>query len=311
MEIHFEIENKCLLECRHCSSKASTNGPAMEYSVDDMVSFLKNIEGRKDVFLTGGEPLLYPEIDTVLAQLNSRIDNIVLGLFTTGIREVEKRTDAISESYAKQLAESGLKVCYLSVYSHRQEEHDWMTNQLGSFELTRLSVSNLRNAGIEVRFNSVVTARNEGEIPELIELAKKWDASEVRLLKLIRHGRAEGCWDDIGITEERYREIVRMIFERENPVRITASGAIDIVPCRLFYNTGICPAGQQLWYVTYQGDVYPCASVKNRQIYKIGDIKEWVGDTCVKFCERLHGQALCLNLSDATLHQSKKTKHLG
>ena len=293
MEIHFEIENKCLLGCRHCSSYASSCGHKMDYSVGDISLFLNKLKGRKEVYLTGGEPLLYPEIDMLLKKLHMEVDDIVLGMFTTGIRGNDEKVEAISEQYARQLAQNGLRVCYLSVYSCIKEEHDWMTNLESSFDLTRISISNLRRAGIEVRFNSVVTSKNQNQIPELIELAKDWDVTEVRLLKLINHGRAKKCWNTIGITEEQYRDIVKAILHRDNPVRVTASGVVDIIPCRLFYGKNICPAGKELWYVTYHGDVYPCASVKNQSYYKIGNIKEDVEKKREEFCELSNGKLLC------------------
>lgn len=287
MEIHFEIENKCLLKCRHCSSYASSQGLEMNYSVENMVSFLNNIEGKKEVFLTGGEPLLYPNFDILLEQLNIKVENIVLGMFSTGIKENNAHIEPISEFYAKRLAQLGLKICYVSIYSFRKEEHDWMTDHAGSFDLTRLSIKNLRKAGIEVRFNTVITAKNNHQIFELIKLAEEWDVAEVRLLKLIRHGRAETCWDTLGIKETQYRQIISSILSRNNPVRITVSGAVDITPCKVYCKENVCPAGKQLWYITYQGDVYPCASAKNNPDYKIGNVKEDIWKKCEAFCRQL------------------------
>ncbi len=293
MEIHFEIENKCLLGCRHCSSRASCDGKTMDYSVGDMVSFLRKNKGRKDVFLTGGEPLLHSGIESLLEYLNTEAGDIVLGMFTTGIRGNGTQKEAVSEEYAKQLAGHGLKVCYLSVYSSRKEEHDWMTNFKGSFDMTESAVRNMKKAGMDVRFNSVVTAQNADKITDLIQMGKDWGISEIRLLKLISQGRAENCWSEIGITEERYRTTIRNILERDNPVRITASGAVDILPCRVSGTKYVCPAGCQLWYVTCQGDVYPCASVKNQMDYRIGNVKEDIWENCEKFCRRSNGKILC------------------
>lgn len=272
MEIHFEIENKCLLTCKHCSSYASNSGGIKQYTDDDMVSFLSRWPCEKKVYLTGGEPLLYPEIDKLLSKLNTRVNNITLGMFTTGIMETRDRASSISEEYAYHLAKNGLNICYLSIYSPRQDEHDKITRLAGSFELTKKSIIALNNAGVEVRFNSVVTTYNEKAISNLLGLAERWGVSEVRLLKLIRHGRAKSCWDEIGITEEQYRNVVIDALKKKTKVNVTASGVEDIVSCRKFCDINICPAGKQLWYITYKGEVYPCASVKNKIKYQIGHI---------------------------------------
>ncbi len=274
MEIHFEIENKCLLRCKHCSSFASSSGDIMQYSDKNMIAFLKGLSGKKKVYLTGGEPLLYPQLDGLLCKISQDVDDVAFGLFTSGIREINGKVASVSDDYAFILAENSLKECYLSIYSHCQKEHDWMTNFEGSFELTRSSASAFIHAGVEVRFNTVITAKNHKKIIEIIRMAEEWGIQEVRLLKLIRHGRAEKLWNVMGIEEEQYRETVIKALGYNGRVRITASGTRDIVPCKSDCGDDICPAGKKQWYVNYQGGIYPCACIKNDKMYQIGNIRD-------------------------------------
>lgn len=280
MEIHFEIDNRCLLNCRHCSSLASETGVEMQYSEETMCDFLKSIQEKKEVFLTGGEPLLYPRLEKLLKRLNDEVENLTLGLFTTGIVMDSLKQNSISREYAEILSESGLKICYLSLYSFQEQEHDWMTRLQGSFDLLRESVNNLQAAGIEIRFNCVATKRNYLIFGKIIDFAKNLGATEVRILKLIQHGRALEYWDELNITDEMYRTIVLDSIKKEKGIRITASGAIDLIQCRYLYNTSTCPAGKQLLYITNEGDIFPCASVKKNNDYLIGNIND------VDICER-------------------------
>lgn len=294
MEIHFEIENQCLLRCRHCSSMASESKGSMKYSEQDMIRLLKGIDKKKEVFLTGGEPLLYTNLDHLLNVLQTQISNINLGMFTTGIIADVGKAKAISEKYAEKLAECGLKVCYLSVYSHLEQEHDWMTKLQGSYKMLNESIRHLQTAGVEIRFNSVVTKRNMFYFNDIIDFAENIGATEVRILKLIRHGRADNCWEDIGVTGQNYTNVVLNALKRKIKLRITASSAIDILPCRYGCKTQICPAGESLIYVTNNGDIFPCASVKRKAEYKIGNIGEI--DIVKKwhvFQTKLDGEMLC------------------
>lgn len=272
MEIHFEIGDRCMLKCRHCSSMASETGNIMKYSEQDMARLLKSINGPKEVFLTGGEPLLYENLKVLLKYLQEETEDIKLGLFTTGI--IANKTEdikAISREYASILAKCGLSMCYVSLYSHLEKEHDWMTLSPGSFRLLMESVKHLQEAGIEVRFNSVVTRKNMQAFEEIIKLAETMDVTEVRMLKLIKQGRARDCWEEIGITESQYRNVISDVVQRKNRIRITASGAIDILPCRQT-RCKQCPAGKGLIYVTNNGDIYPCASVKSKKQYRLANI---------------------------------------
>lgn len=301
MEIHFEIGDRCLLKCRHCSSMASEYGDKMKYSEQHMIELLNSIKERKEVFLTGGEPLLYTNLEGLLKNLKTEITNIELGLFTTGIIAKEsgyKR--AISEGDAQNLARCGLKVCYVSVYSHLEKEHDWMTKSPGSFRMLNESIEHLQAAGIEIRFNSVVTKRNMGFFEEIIKFAERLGVTEVRILKLIRQGRANGCWNEIGTTENQYRNVISNVIKRKNKLRITASGAIDILPCRCGCDEAICPAGKNLIYVTNNGDIFPCASVKKKDEYKIANISERdVNKKRQLFQEKVDGKMLCLYVHEA------------
>lgn len=294
MEIHFEIENRCLLNCRHCSSMASELKGRMEYSEQDMIKLLKCIEEEKEVFLTGGEPLLYTNLDRLLNALQIQIPNINLGMFTTGIILDSGKAKAICEKYAEKLAECGLKVCYLSVYSHLEQEHDWMTKLQGSYKMLNESIRRLQAAGIEIRFNSVVTSRNMSYFNNIIDFAESMCATEVRILKLIMQGRAEECWEDIGITEQDYKNVIRNALKRKNKLRITASGAIDILPCRQGCKMKLCPAGKWLIYITNNGDIFPCASVKRKAEYKITNIREVdMAEKLRLFQTKLDGEMLC------------------
>lgn len=294
MEIHFETGDKCLLNCRHCSSMASKVGGEMEYSEKDISKLLQGIKEKKRIFLTGGEPLLYSNILDLFKYLQTQIDDIELGIFTSGIVKDDGRLNSISEQFAERLAACGLKICYLSVYSHLKQEHDWMTNFPGSFNLLNKSIESLRKAGIEIRFNSVVTKKNMSSYGEIIKFAEHVGATEVRMLKLIEHGRARNCWQEIGITNEQYRATIEKVTNEKNKIRITASGVVDILPCRCEWDFLTCPAGKKILYITKKGDIFPCASVKSNEKYRIGNITdEEIIPKIHAFQKRINKELLC------------------
>lgn len=265
-----------------------------KYSEQDMIKLLKGVEGKKYVYLTGGEPLLYTNLDKTLNNLRMQISDISLGMFTTGIVWNSGEARSISEEYARKLADCGLEVCYFSLYSHLEQEHDWMTKLQGSYKMLNESISRFQAVGVETRFNSVVTRKNMFYFNDIIEFAENIGITEVRILKLIKHGRAKECWEEIGVTEQYYKNIIRNALKRKNKLRITASGAIDILPCRNDCKRSICPAGLELIYIVNSGDIFPCASVKRREEFKIGNISEI--DILKKLClfqAELKGKMLC------------------
>lgn len=274
MEIHFEINNQCMLVCRHCSSNASDNGADMQYTINDMLGLLQNIPEQKVVFLTGGEPFLSSNFLKIVQMLTVECENINVGVFTTGIINNNGELKSISLPYARRLSETGLKICYVSIYSSNERLHDWMTGVRNSFQLTKASVMNMVEAGIDVRFNTVVTRKNYCQIKEIFYMAKDWGVTEVRLLKLVKQGRAGLNWEAVGIGEDIYIELVKNSITDKYPINIKASSAIDFIACRPLDGAEKCQAGSNLLYVTYKGDIFPCASLKGQCRCKIASIRE-------------------------------------
>lgn len=275
MEIHFEIEHGCLLKCRHCSSFATLQKKELNYTVKEMIDFLQLFSEKKYVYFTGGEPLLNEMLDDIIFSLKSALSDVSIGIFTTGIMSNEDELCAISKEQAHSLATVGLEVCYFSIYSAQAKRHDWMTKINGSFSLTLKSIRRLCKQNIKVKINLVVTKRNQAEINNIIELASLLGCTEVRLLRLVNHGRAKQSWLDIGLSEQEYRETVLKIISAANKeIKITASGCSDILPCRPFNNAKGCQAGSRLAYITYEGNVFPCACTKNNEYYKIGQLSD-------------------------------------
>lgn len=243
----------------------------MEYTSSDIISFLQQLPGEQTVFFTGGEPLLHIQFESMLNAIKQCVPNVTLGMFTSGIFNCVNLS-SVSEEYAQRLASCGLAICYFSVYGS-EEIHDWMTGVQGSYQLTKASMEHLLKYGVDVRFNSVVTQKNKEHIFELIDFASSLGASEVRLLKLIEHGRATQHWSELGISEEEYRQTVHNVLTKCPKIRITASSCTDMIACRPMPDAKGCQAGTRLLYVTFHGDVFPCASVKNNPAYKIGNVK--------------------------------------
>lgn len=276
IEIHFEIEKECLLHCLHCSSAYETSYIARGYDNFDILELLRLFKNRTQyIFFTGGEPLLYEKLYELLANINGMQLDIHIGLFTTGIMQQGNKLVAISDKVAKKLKDNNVQSCYLSLYSNKPQVHDYITTAKSSFSLTEQSIKNLQKNSIDVKLNSVINALNEDEWSELLVYACENDISEIRFLELVKHGRAIKNWSVLCLKSHSHKEIVKKIIGlNEVKTKISVSSYPELIPCRPIKQATGCGAGTQLLYVTYSGDVYPCACVKNKQEYRISHITE-------------------------------------
>ncbi len=87
----------CNIACRHCLVSA---GPKVDrhrmLSADEVVKLLDDCEGVREIWLTGGEPFLNPEI---LAILDACLERAAVGVLTNGMRIDEPMARALGARF--------------------------------------------------------------------------------------------------------------------------------------------------------------------------------------------------------------------
>ena len=273
-ELHFELEPRCILTCKHCSSQ-EIKKESLQFDRKDIIRLVKAVHPL-EIYFTGGEPLLSNDLLSLFSEISSQSSECRLGLFTTGIIQDHGYLIPVGLDFLAQLYQAGLRICYVSIYSDEEKWHDYMTDISGSFWKTVQAIKNMRTIGIDVRINLVVTRFNSARIRNVIDFVSDLNVSEVRLLKLIQHGNASNYWETIGISDQEYLQTITLIhsYRKEFGIRITFSSVPELAPCRPLANSCGCQARKNLLYVTLNGDVYPCACVKNDSAFLICNLKD-------------------------------------
>ena len=273
-EIQIEIENACLLNCVHCSSAETRKITKRLYSDDMLVNFLSHIPSMIHVYLTGGDPILYPGIANLCNSISEVKPNARIGLYTTGNSFMMK---PISEELANKLACAGVSDCYFSIYHCIPEKHDAFTRCAGSFYNTISSASRLKDTGVSPKAHLVLSKQNYKDIDAIIDTCRKMGFEEVRVLKLTPTGNAKYNWDEIGISSQEQDKVITSLIERKDSfgIRLTFSGYPHLHPCRASTNAYKCQAGTNLIYINAMGDVFPCACTLGFPgKFKLGNIGE-------------------------------------
>jgi MoaA/NifB/PqqE/SkfB family radical SAM enzyme len=84
-EVSVEVSHRCSLECLFCSSSAGKTSPTGELTIDEILGVLHEAKalGATVLSISGGEPLIFPHIRSVLREA------VTLGykcsLYTCGI----------------------------------------------------------------------------------------------------------------------------------------------------------------------------------------------------------------------------------
>lgn len=265
IEIQIETTNRCHLRCLHCSS------PSIIYKSNNYIINIKNAcSNSRKIFtlsFTGGEPLLdMPRIGDTFNIKN--IDHCAL--FTSGILHNNNKFYSINIDVAKFFSNLNFKYFYISLYSHKPNIHDSITQKQGSWEYTVNSIKALKESNINVIIHYVPMKLNFSHIENDIRFFEYIGADKIRILPLVRTGRALANFDKISL-DLCDGELIKLKDTNKN---ISISGNPNIEPCRIFNKKHTCGAGKEILFIDIDGYIYPCASVKNKISFRLGHISD-------------------------------------
>ncbi|HFB83517.1 MAG TPA: radical SAM protein, partial [Thermodesulfatator sp.] len=161
--VAWEVTRNCNLNCVHCRA-AATRGPYEgELSTEECLRVLREIRelGQPVIILTGGEPLLRPDIFE-LASYGTEL----------GLRMVMAPNGTlITEEVTEKMKASGIQRVSISLDGATAEAHDSFRKMPGAFEGALRGIRLLKEAGIPFQINTTITEINLAEIPKVFELA--------------------------------------------------------------------------------------------------------------------------------------------
>ncbi len=173
--IYFYLTPECNLACRHCwiSPKYQNAGIASEYlPLDLFTSIVEQAAplGLRNVKLTGGEPLIHPQIDEILEYLRESEYGLT----------VETNGTLITEEKAALIASCKRPFVSVSLDGVDKETHEWVRGVPGSFDASCRAVEFLADAGLKPQVIMSVMRHNADQVEPMIRLAESLGAGSVK-----------------------------------------------------------------------------------------------------------------------------------
>ncbi len=174
-QIYFYLTEGCNLACRHCWMAPKFQTEKTTYPALDLNLFQSIIEqakplGLSGVKLTGGEPLMHPEIDEILEHI--RLEDLRLTLETNGL--------LCTPGLAKKIKVCKKPFVSVSLDGAKADTHELIRGVEGSFEGAKEGVRNLVNEGLNPQIIMSVMRRNQDQIESMVRLAESLGASSVK-----------------------------------------------------------------------------------------------------------------------------------
>lgn len=202
------LTQRCNLACRHCYLDATTlqHGGSDELSCVEVCTVLDDVAGRSTetmVVLTGGEPLLRPDLEIMVRHGAGLGLAMVVG--TNGMMLTGRRVQALKEA--------GLLGAGISVDSLDPNCHDKFRGRQGCWQKTMSGIDTCRRHGLSFQIHFTVTNKNAHELGHMITFCRDKGARVLNLFFLICTGRGESLVD---ITPQRYEEVIRKIIAAQS-----------------------------------------------------------------------------------------------
>jgi AdoMet-dependent heme synthase len=266
--VAWETTRNCNLSCIHCRA-AATRGPYTgELDTPACLTLLDQIAEAGDpiVILTGGEPLLRPDIFDIAAYGTQKGLKIVMAPNGT----------LITDDAAKKMADAGIRRISISLDGATKERHDRFRGVDGAFDGAMHGIHIAKNAGIEFQINTTITKINHDQMPGILKLAENLGAAALHIFLLVPTGRGKYLIDQ-EITADEYEATLNWFYDQRKKTnlqlkatcaphyyRILRQRAKQEGESVTFKTHGLdavtrgCLAGTGFCFISHTGIVQPC-----------------------------------------------------
>ncbi len=259
---YFEITSRCNLRCRHCYNSSSSENTA-QLTRETILTCLEffSSKGVRDLSISGGEPLLHPDVVNILRDADDRGLQTLLatnGTLLSG--ELVKRISPYVTYY--QISVDGNKLAHEAVRGP------------GSYEAAFRGIHQLCAEGLQkqTRLRMTISHSNCDSIPYLIEEAANLGLEAVHFSIVRSQGRADENFEEsFQLSDERLIALYHEVRELHRHYK----GIIDI--SRLTVDGGECTLLKEEAAIRPRidtnGDIYPCEGYLD-PAFRLGTLNE-------------------------------------
>ena len=183
----WNLVRRCNLNCIHCYSLSCDKDFPGELSTAEVFEVMDDLKAFRVpvLILSGGEPLLRPDIFEISARAKSM--GFYVGLSTNGT--------LIDEARAERIAAVGYDYVGISL-DGIGDVHDRFRRQEGAFDAALRGMRLCHARGIKVGLRFTMTERNAHDLPALLDLMEREDVDKFYLSHLVYAGRGNRYRED-------------------------------------------------------------------------------------------------------------------
>ena len=259
--IAWNLTRRCNLECAHCYIAAgpseSADGDLSTAECRRIADEILALNPAPLFILSGGEPLLRDDLETIASYAATRGATVVVG--TNGT--------LLTEARIRSLRDAGVTGFAVSVDAIDARRHDAFRHGHGAFDATAAAIALLREHRIDVVVQTTITKGNRADLARLAEWAHDHGAVAFNAYFLVATGRGARLSDlSAAEYESALTELVALHKQYLGRMLVRAKCAPHFMRLVhqlapespvLNYETR-CPCGTQYCRITPDGHLTPC-----------------------------------------------------
>ncbi len=258
--IQWHITNLCNLRCKHCyqddfSTENDLDWAGLKNISDNILATMQGWDKKACIHLTGGEPLLKPELFSLLSYLDRSPLIGELGIITNGLffdREWVERLSSFSK----------LKKIKISLDGADAETNDSIRREM-TFEKVIQNLSLFKKEDLfEIILMLTVMKRNLRTLPSFFELSKNMGVNGFIVERFIPWGRGRERMEEV-LNKEDWKELTQTLselfaIEEENTLLPYQAFQVCFDGEEPELLGAPCVIGKDGLCVMPEGTVYPC-----------------------------------------------------
>lgn len=261
VNLTWEVTVGCNLRCRHCLSSSETPA-ADELTTREALDLVEQLHDNRvfQVNFGGGEPFMRPDFLTIVDACHAR--GIMTCISTNGT--------LIDQPLVERLSRNRLVAIQVSLDGAERATCEAIRGE-GTYDAALAALKLLAASPIPSSINTVLTAGNAAEIPELYRLANELGVA-LRVSRFRPSGRGADNWESLRPGPAQLIAFSEWL-AASGDVRTGDSFFSLTSQQRQGLGLNLCGAAKLTCCVGPTGKVYPCAFLQSDR-FEAGDLRQ-------------------------------------
>jgi len=244
LNAHLDVTYRCNERCSHCYLDHDDHGEMTLAEIKDLLNQMAEA-GVLFLTLSGGEVLMRMDFFEILS--HARGLQFCVKIKTNGFMIHDKEAD--------RMRDLGVQEIRISIYSHRAEVHDAITNLPGSLKRSVAAIRLLKSRGLNVVIGNVLMRQNVTDYAGVKVLARDLGVEVTTDPTITPRMDGDRSLLELGIRGPQLHKVFR---DTELVGNVEEFCAVPDALDDSAMDNIACSAGHTYCYISPYGDVYPC-----------------------------------------------------